>query len=458
MRLESALSDAASGLDSVAKRLATLSQNVSNASTPGYVRQTREVASAVAAGDGMGVRTGTATRLVDTTLQATVWQQNAAAADSGTRSDALAAVDAASGTPGAGQDLASLVGALRDGFSTLLNDPSNATQQAGVVTAAAALARGVNTVSGAISAARQGTQDNLVTDVAAANTALQAVGRLSAEIVALRSHRDSTADIEDQRDAAMATASQLTGAKFLEQADGTVLAVSGGTVLPLTGTGPLAIAAGRVAADTPAAAVPQLTVAGQPLGGTLGGTLGGRIGAELSLRDTVLPGLQAGLDRFAQALAGGFAAQGLTLFTNAAGVVPPNGTVAFAQTLQVNPAVTASPGTVRDGTGGTAGAAGSATVIAAVLGTVLATGFGTVAGQAADLVAAHASLAANAATLAKTDTAVQNSLQARLDAGTGVSVDSEMAQMVQLQNSYGANAKVITAVQSMLRQLMDAVQ
>lgn len=450
MRLDGALSEAASGLDSIAKRLATVSQNVANASTPGYVDRTRAVSSLDAGGEGAGVGTGVESRSVDLVLQGNLGTAGAQVADSQLRQGALAAVDAASGTPGSGQDLASLVGALRDSFSTLLNDPANATQQGAVVQGAAALARGVNAVGTAISGARQSAQDGIAVDVSAANAALKAVDTLSARIVAARAQGDGTAGLEDERDAQIATVTQLTGARFLPQKDGTLLAVSGGTILPQSGTA-LAVAPGALA---PGIAGSPFTVNGQPA--SLGSP-GGRIGAALALRDTVLPGLQSGVDGFARALATGFAARGLTLFTDSTGAVPGSGS-GFAQTIQVNPAVTAAPNLVRDGTGGAAGGTGNTAVIADVLGSVLAGGSGTVSGQASDLVSSHASLAASAGAQVTADTAVQTSLQAKLDAGTGVSVDKELAQLVQLQNSYGANAKVIAAVQSAWTDLLQSVQ
>ena len=450
MRLDGALSEAASGLDSIAKRLATVSQNVANASTPGYVDRTRAVSSLDAGGEGAGVGTGVESRSVDLVLQGNLGTAGAQVAESQVRQGALAAVDAASGTPGAGQDLASLVGALRDSFSTLLNDPANATQQGAVVQGAAALVRGVNAVGTAISGARQSAQDGITVDVAAANAALKAVDTLSARIVAARAQGDGTAGLEDRRDAEIATVTQLTGARFLPQPDGSLLAVSGGTILPQTGTA-LSVAPGALA---PGIAGSPFKVNGQPA--SLGSP-GGRIGAALALRDTVLPGLQNGVDGFARALATGFAAQGLTLFTDSSGAVPGAGTSGFAQTIQVNPAVTAAPNLVRDGTGGAAGGTGSTAVIAGVLGSVLASGSGTVSGQAGDLVARHATLAAGAGAQVTADTAVQTSLQAKLDAGTVVSVDKELAQLVQLQNSYGANAKVIAAVQSAWTDLLQSV-
>jgi flagellar hook-associated protein 1 FlgK len=93
-----------------------------------------------------------------------------------------------------------------------------------------------------------------------------------------------------------------------------------------------------------------------------------------------------------------------------------------------------------------------------VLGSALATGAGTVAGQAADLVSGIASQASTAAATLTSDQGVQSSLQTKLNAQTGVSVDSEMTSMIALQNSYGANARVIAAVQAMWTQLLSSVQ
>jgi len=89
---------------------------------------------------------------------------------------------------------------------------------------------------------------------------------------------------------------------------------------------------------------------------------------------------------------------------------------------------------------------------------VLASGSGTLAGQAAALVADNAGLAATAAKRLDTSQGVQSSLATKLSAGTAVSVDSEMTDMVRLQNSYGANAKVLSAVQAMYTQLLEIVR
>lgn len=450
MRLDGILSQAASGLDSIQRKLASVAQNVANANTPDYVRETVSATSVTSEGIGGGVRTGPATRSVDAALQGDLFAADAEVADNDVRQTALSAIDQAQGAPGSAQDLASLVGALRDGFSTLATDPSNQTQQRAVLNQATALAGGINTLSTAIGNARQTVHDQLLDDVTQVNTALSSIGQLSDQIIAARGRNEGSADLEDRRDTELRTVAQLTGARFVTQSNGDILAVSGGTVLPTrAATGPLALSAATLSAGSTA---PALTVAGRaaPIAG-------GRIGGELALRDTILPAAQTDADSFAQALATGFQGAGLTLFTGSAGVVPPPGTAGFAQSIQVSAAVTATPSQLRDGTAA-AGAAGSTTLIDTVLASVLNGGSGTIAGQAATLVAGNAQTAANAAGTFSANQAVQASLTKKLAAGTGVSVDSELSTMVQLQNSYGANAKVIAAVQSMWTQLLGTIQ
>ena len=49
---------------------------------------------------------------------------------------------------------------------------------------------------------------------------------------------------------------------------------------------------------------------------------------------------------------------------------------------------------------------------------------------------------------------VLNSLQQRFNDASGVNVDQEMSNLLTLQNSYAANARVMSAVKDMLDALM----
>ena len=72
-----------------------------------------------------------------------------------------------------------------------------------------------------------------------------------------------------------------------------------------------------------------------------------------------------------------------------------------------------------------------------------------VSGQAQDIGLAGAQLS--------NEQAVQTTLNTQLQTTAGVDIDTELATMLQLQNAYGANAKILTAVQAMFADLNTAV-
>jgi flagellar hook-associated protein 1 FlgK len=450
MFLGNALTSAASGLDSINRQLALVSQNVANASTPDYVKQTLTLTDAQAGGQTFGVRTGPATRAMDETLQANLFASVATESGNKVTQAALERIDQVSGAPGDGQDVPGLLGKLRDAFSTLANDPANGTQQRQVVNQAKSVADGLNTIGTALVRERQTAQDTLVQDVTTVNAALRSLGTLSDQIIATQARGESTADLENARDTRMRSVAQLTGARFIKQPDGDLLAIAGSAVLPLrSDTGPFSIAGININASTPGSIVPPVLVNGAPVTG-----LGGEMGANLDVRDKTVPGLQSGLDGLAQSLASQFNAQGLTLFTDGGGAVPAaSAATGFASTIQVSTVVTANPTMTRDGAA-PSGVAGDTTLINNVLDNVFASGATSLTGQATALVANYASLASGAAAQSDSSTAVRSSLQSKLSAETGVSVDSEMSNMIQLQSAYAANAKVIQVVQDMWTQLL----
>jgi flagellar hook-associated protein 1 FlgK len=508
MGLSAALSIATGSLANVTGQLALVSHNVANADTPGYVTENATQQSATADGIGLGVVSGPVTRNIDTAVQAQAFQQNSIVAGLQTTQTALQAIDAVQGTPGQGGDIASQLGVLQDQFSTLLNEPDSQTQQTAVVASASTLTQTINSLSNTYAAQRQAAQDNIVSEVGTINATLGTIGQLSQQIVTLKSGGQSTADLENQRDQAVQQLEQLVDVKALVQPSGDMLlTTSGGAALPIHGApDPLSTSSANVLPGStyPGGGIPAITLNGADITGQL---TGGQLGANLTLRDATLPTYQAELDEFSQNLASRFSAQGLTLFSDPTGAVPAgggvpvqSGYVGFASAIGVNPAVQADPSLVRDGTnaiaGDPAGASaftpnpvggpgGFSTLISRVLTYTLGanaqdgvpqpapntTGLGaagtlnapyaapsTLGDEASTLVAAEAQDSANTTSQLNTEQAVQTTLNSTLATGSGVNMDTEMSLMIQLQNSYGANAKVIAAVQSMWTQLISTVQ
>jgi flagellar hook-associated protein 1 FlgK len=423
------------------------------------------------------------------------------------RQQALQQIDAVQGTPGGGTDLASLVGDLQDSFSTLQGDPSSQTQQTAVVTAARNLTQQINALSTAYQTGRQNAQTALVSDVSSLNTALGNIGSLTDQIIQLRAAGLSTADLENQRDAAKDALTQLVPASFVEQSNGDLQVFSSsGLSLPIhSDTPPFALASATIGASATYAngGVPAITLGGIDVTKQISG---GQIGAQITLRDTTLPTYQAELDEFSKTLSTQFSAQGLNLFTQPSGQLPTtggaqtqSGYVGYAATITVNPAIVATPSLVRDGTQDVTGSATGASafttnpsggpvgftgLIARVLNYTFGsnvqdgvaqpapavTGLGAdgtlaapyatpanLAGFATAVVSAQAADSATTTTSLTNAQALQSTLQSALSGGSGVNIDTQMSNMVMLQNAYGANAKIIGTLQAMFSEALNMV-
>jgi flagellar hook-associated protein 1 FlgK len=81
----------------------------------------------------------------------------------------------------------------------------------------------------------------------------------------------------------------------------------------------------------------------------------------------------------------------------------------------------------------------------------------TLSGIAATMLASQAQDSAATSSQLSTEQAVQTNLSGKLSSESGVNMDTEMSNMIQLQNAYGANAKIISTVQAMWTQLLNAV-
>ncbi len=497
MSLQGALSIASGGLANINLGLTLVSQNVANAGTPQYVTEKTTQQSLSAGSLESGVEAGPAILATDPAVQAQLASAVSDNAGAQTISTALGTITSVLGTVGQSNDLGSQLTAVQNAFSSLLNDPASGTQQSAVVQSAGTLAAGINTLAQAYGQARQAAQNNLVSQVGQLNTALGTIGTLTTQIMGLQGLGQSTADLQNQLAKAENTVSTLIDARFVPQPNGDVIVMTAtGSELPTHTPNPLAISLPGIMFGT-TDFTSQLT--------------GGSIGANVTLRDQTLPTYQATLDEFAENLSNRFAAQGLTLFSTPGGTIPqstatPGGTtplqtgyVGYADVITVNPQVTATPSLVRDGTTAiagsptgaaaftpnTSGLAGFTTLIDNVLtytfgpdvqsgvaqpamatsglgstGT-LGTGFSpqpTLGDYANALTTIQAADGSNATTAAGDAQGLQTSLQNTVTSAIGVDMDTQLGQMVTLQNAYGANAKVISTVQAMFADALAMVQ
>lgn len=79
---------------------------------------------------------------------------------------------------------------------------------------------------------------------------------------------------------------------------------------------------------------------------------------------------------------------------------------------------------------------------------------GTLSAYLRQVISTQGEAADNAASLAAGQEVVVNALKGRVAEGSAVNIDVEMANLLNLQSAYGANARVMTAVKDMIEQLL----
>lgn len=527
MGLDAALGISVSGLRAINQQLRVVSNNIANAEVEGYTAKKVPTTSVVADGRGIGVRTEPVQRATEAALQRAVWQREAGVAGAEVRTEILQPLEALHGRPENGDSLAGLAGRVRDGFIALAASPSSTSLQVEVVDAADALATKLNTLSAAVTDARNRTQQRLVDGVAEANRLLAEAGSLTREIVRLKTEGQSTAELEDKRDTVIGRLAALMDLRVVLNEKGEMTAFTkGGQTVPLR-DGALAVSGASLAPQSyyePGGGVVPPVLLIDPADpenpkDLTRGQLGGELGALVSLRDETLPRMQAELDELAHKLARRFDQQGLRLFTDARGNVPQEtqgqgqkGYVGFAAEIRVFAAVVENPALVRDGThavpgglppwpatrevqapygdpftpnppGGPASFDGLVKRIldftfGAQLGIgrphdppLLTAGLGpradltspiaatgTLGDFAAGLVSAQTGEYAAAKASAESLASTRDLLANRYADAVGVNLDKEMALLIQLQNAYAANARVITTSQAMWDALLAAVR
>lgn len=512
MDLGLSLNIATSGLKTIENALSTASNNVTNASTPGYVSETANTSSTVVSGIGVGT-TSVGNRLnISKPLQDALYQQNARVSGLTATSNSLAAVSAVQGTT-TGSDGANTIGTLTNNlqnvstaFISLSNTPQNSASQQGVISAAQTLVSNIHTLSSVYQAQRQSAQDAVTSTVSGINTDLTTIGQLSQQIMLARSSHADTADLANKRLEAMQSLSSKLGVTFTEKPNGDMqVTTQDGTRLPTrpdqlglsneqflapSSTWPLSTKSTASltpsmyhATDGSDQGVSGIMLAGKDITSHL---TDGTLGANLTLRDSTYPQMQAQLDSFSYTLINRFNAAGVPLFTNGstqslssdpiktapAGLVGLSSQLAVSDTYQKTPSLLIANGTDsstlanavlskamsgnQDATSGALAAPSSA------LGPdgTQATGYdGTqsLVQLATSLTTSQAGVISQTSSTLSTATSIQTSLSTKVSSVSGVDINSQMAAIVALKNSYSANAKVVSMVQSMFSTLLDAV-
>lgn len=483
MSLSLAFNTARSSLHTTSSQLSVSSRNVAGGNDP---NASRKIAVTVTSGDGssrvVSISRATGGPLFDRMLGATSTTANQKAV-----LDGLNTLRQTIGDTTSGISPAAKLGVLQSALQSAANAPDNAVFAQSVATAAADLARALNGSTETVQQARTDADAAIGTSVTKVNDLLAQFQVENATVVSGTARGIDVTDAMDRRDAILSNLSQEMGISVVGRAnnDMVVYTDSGVTLFDsvpraVTFRASTVLAPG---ADGQAVFVDGVAVTGADAVMPL---LTGRIAGHASLRDTLAPTYQTQLDELARGLVIAFSEQDQTgggapaaagLFTVGDGTatVPSGLTPGLAGTLAVHAGADAAQGgdpfALRDGglNGAAYGynAAGAASFQGRLrdLGSALTTArtydSATGLGAAAKPLAGHATASVSwleglrqiTSTRADSEQAVLTQASGALSNATGINLDQEYANQLELERSYQASSKLIGAV----NQLFDAL-
>jgi flagellar hook-associated protein 1 len=314
MSLSSALSIAMSGLTANQAALAIVSSNVANASTPGYVSQSVNQVEQGVGGLGTGVQVAGITRALDTYVQNQLRTETSGGGYADQISNVLTQLQTVYGTPGSQGTLETAFSNLTSAVQGLSANSGAYSAQSAVVTAAQNMAQQLNTTTQGIQALRTNVQQDIVTSVTSANTAMAQIANLNTQLQGLTPSDPGAATLEDQRDTAISTLSQLMDVRVTTSGNNQVsiytnsgIELVGTQASKLSFNGPAALNASNLYSTNPTQnGVGTITLT-SPSGATVdmnatNGFSSGQIAADLKLRDSTLVQAQNQVDQLAASM------------------------------------------------------------------------------------------------------------------------------------------------------------
>ena len=432
---------ATSGLAAARYGLEVTSQNMSNASTPGYVRQVAEQATVdmrslgdIVGGHGSmgGVTISGTSRQTDIVLDARLRSEHARGALADTTASTLQSIEAAFPEPG-DTGLSAQLSSFWNSWATLANHPNDTATRGVVLQDAASLAGTLHTMSSSLSDATASTAQSFAGHVAAVNTAAGQLATLNTQIAIGAATGGNVNALLDQRDKLVDSLSSLAGASV--------------TVQP-NGTADVSIGSKQLVAGATANTLTANSGYGLQLGGATVTAASGSLAAETTALTSTLPGYAAQLDAVANGVVAavnnaqhagydlaGTAGADVFSGSGAAGI-----TVSMTDPNKL--AASGSPGGNLDGSNALA--------------------LSLTGAKAGSPDAAYAGLIGSlgtASALAQQQAGTQDSIVANVESMkssvSGVSLDEEAANMLMYQQAFNASSRVLTTLDSMLDTLIN---
>jgi flagellar hook-associated protein 1 FlgK len=421
--------------------------NIANANTPGYTRETAVVQEATPSEDG-NLSTGNGVNLEgyqsvrDELVQTQIQQETSAQSGANAQLASMQQIQPTFTT--STQDIGTEMSALFSSISSLSTNPSSSSSREAVLTAGQNLATAFNTASSTLTSQQSGLNNQVRQDVSQINQLTQQIAALNPQIANLNatSSVQNGGTLQDQQNQLILQLSTLTNVSVAQTDNGVTLSTGNGT--------PLVVGSQSSALQTTTGSNGMVQVLDQNGANVTSSLTTGDLGGTIQTRDQTIPGLLNQLDTLANQFGTAFnAAQaagfdqngnaGQNFFTIPGTTAGSAGDITMAIS---NPALIAAS------SDGTAGSNGNLANLSAVQTNALPSGQ-TPSDAYAGLVYQVGSLTANANAESSATTASLTQLNNQLNSVSGVSIDEESANLITYQQAYEAAARVVSTIQSL---------
>lgn len=431
--------------------------NVANVNTPGYSRQSADLASTRGLDVyglqhytlGTGVSVTTVNRIRDLFLEGRMQSAQSDLSRLGTMADNLARVEPVlNDATGAG--VSEALNRFFAAWSGLAGAANDSAARLEVQQSGAALAMKIRSTYQELSSQEAQIANGVSDTTARVNELTRQIASLNAQIRSKLGSGITPNDLLDARDLAVGQLSHLVDVKTVDQPDGSMnVYIDQYTVVE-----------GNVARPIPAtldAGTSNFTVGGKTYT-VRGGVLAGLAQSQITLAttrgslDTLANTLRTEINALHQTGINKLGNTGVNFFNDATPPDPQTGAVDFALSAEVAGSLDA----IAAGTSGTAGDGGVALALSRVRDSSLASlGNRSPVQFYSDIVSSMGSDVAFYRASADTQSAVVDQIEQQRQSVSGVSLDDEMADMLRFQRSYQAAAKLLSVFDQMTNDLIN---
>ena len=222
MSISSALNSALSGLNVTGKLAAVTSNNLANALTDGFGRQTVELSSAALGGNGAGVTVTGVDRASSPELTSARRVADGDLAGGQGELDALVRLERSIGAAGGTDSLSTRIVAFEASLRQLAETPESAPRQAATAAAAGDLAAKLNQISSEGARVRQTADTEITRQVTEVNTSLSKIAKLNRQIQIFAASGRETASLVDQRERLIDRVASMVPIREHPRSDGVV--------------------------------------------------------------------------------------------------------------------------------------------------------------------------------------------------------------------------------------------